>query len=82
LRKFLTTTDESEGNQNISTAITSDETGLPHDGIEPATHSQQDYISPDSTLGVSDVWNDFDFGQMLDQQFLDPSWLEDLEVSG
>jgi hypothetical protein len=77
---LITTTKINEGAQNISADTGSDEDHFTHDPTETGTRPQEDYISPDITLGVSDVWNDFDFDQMLDQQFLDPSWLEDIQV--
>jgi hypothetical protein len=76
-RFCLIATNQSKANAGISSTTGSG--GLSHhDIIGPPTDTHED----DTPFAVapSDDWGDFDINQMLDQQFLDPSWLEDIQV--
>jgi hypothetical protein len=76
-RHCLITANQSKANPGISSTTGSG--GLSHhDTIGSLTGTHED----DTPFAVapSDDWGDFDINQMLDQQFLDPSWLEDIQV--
>ena len=77
-RLCLDTTNQSKANPGISSTIGSGRLSH-HDTIGPLTGIHQDHDTPVAVV-PSDDWDDFDIDQMLDQQFLDPSWLEDIQV--
>ena len=71
-------TNQSKATHSISTSTGTGNLS-PHDtaGILSGTH--EDGIAP-VTVAASDAWDDVGIFQMLDQEFLDPSWLEDVQV--
>jgi hypothetical protein len=69
---------QSKANQSISASIgTDDVCSLDTTGLSIGPY--EDNIDP-ITTAAGGAWDDFDFDQMLEQQFLNPSWLEDIQV--
>jgi hypothetical protein len=67
--------DKSKANGNTPSG-TSMSGNVPRLAVQSDTGAYDNAITlPD--MAASDVWDNFDFGQILDQQFLDPSWLEE-----
>jgi hypothetical protein len=72
----LVTTDESKADHGISSITGSGELSY-HDTMGPPTSTYENAAAPLDAAPSNDL-GDFDFNQMLDQQFLDPSWLESI----
>jgi len=79
-KNSMTTTNIAQGNQSTSASAAASQYYFAHDGTEPSLQPSTEYITPDSAILANDAWDSFDFVQMLDQQFLDPAWLEDIPV--
>jgi hypothetical protein len=63
------------------TALSEDDGDLDQSGTESDIRPPEDYVTRDSALDPGNVWDnswDNEFDSLLGQQFLDPSWLEDL----
>jgi hypothetical protein len=71
-------TDKSKANGNTpSGTITSG--NVSHLTAQSDTSAYDNGIAP-AVMPAYDVWDNFDFGQILDQQFLDPAWLDEVQV--
>jgi hypothetical protein len=70
--------DKSKANGNTPSG-TSASGDVSHLTAQSDTSAYDNEIAP-AVMPAYDVWDDFDFGQILDQQFLDPVWLEEVQV--
>jgi len=74
----LAMADKSKANHNIHTRTGTGEISS-YDASRPSTSSCENNIASAAVVG-DDPWDGFDFGQLLDHQFLDPSWLNDMQA--
>lgn len=78
LRFRPTITNQRKANHGIPT--TTDSTGFCRQDTTGSPIGTHDDGTAPVTVAPCEDWDDFDIFQMLDQQFLDPSWLEDTQV--
>jgi hypothetical protein len=72
-------TDKSEADDNTPTGTTTSENAS-YLTAKSNNYSHDNDIAALPAAATSDIWDNFDFGQILDQQFLDPSWLQELQM--
>ena len=71
-------TNQSKATHSISTSIGTGDF-FPQDTAGTSSGTHEDGIAP-ITVAASNAWDDVGIFQMLDREFLDPSWLEDVQV--
>jgi hypothetical protein len=75
-RRNLADKSKASGNTPPGTSASGD---ISHLTAQSDTSAYDNQIAP-AVMPAYDVWDNLDFGQILDQQFLDPAWLEEVQV--
>jgi hypothetical protein len=72
---WLDAADKSKANSNVTTSIgTSENVLYSETRHDVSTHNESPVPAP---VATNSIWDTFDFDQIIEQQFLDPSWLDE-----